>query len=459
MAALAGSLAAALIAVALVAAAVLRAPDVLASPSRYDRVTSPVVAAVANPAEPAFARLAAQLLVARDEALELARNVTPTVHFWVRQSGATVGEPYVATLWAVDPDGDEIETEVWASLGGESVPVERSGDTVSVAPSGPGRLMIAATAVDEHGASASAQITITVRHPHQPALFVALGDSVPAGTGLDPLDYVRDGDPCWRSERATYPMLVFDRVADRLGPDARFELLACAGATTDDLVGRAVPLPSGTSGSQLDRAVSANPGVITLAIGANNLRFNRPGELFDASGTLRDDLVGERLASARGGLDEILDTLVALTDATIVVTTYHDPAGDEPVGVPGCGGDCFAAASADVTQRLNDAIRAAVAAQPGRRVLLADAGPRFAGKGAPNGLGPDVLRGGGFGWLGEQVSGRLGGVHAFCDRHHGNFDTLVSAIDCIHPNLFGHRAYADEVGAALDASGALGRPG
>ena len=77
--------------------------------------------------------------------------------------------------------------------------------------------------------------------------YVALGDSFTAG--------LRSGEPRWA-----------DEVARGLGPETRYENLAWVGATSADV-----------ERSQLDRALSLDPDVVTLVCGANDvLESTRP---------------------------------------------------------------------------------------------------------------------------------------------------------------------------------------
>jgi hypothetical protein len=147
---------------------------------------------------------------------------------------------------------------------------------------------------------------------------------------------------------------------------------------------------------------------------------------------------------------------VAATDATVVVTTYHDPTAARPHGIDGCEGACFASAAAEVVSALDAAI-AGVASRFGDRVLVADVRPAFAGHGAGNGVGPDGMRAGDLpSWVPAAAGGLvdgLSGVTPFCADGDAGGEPWVSSFDCVHPNGTGADAYADAVVAALAAAG------
>jgi lysophospholipase L1-like esterase len=278
-------------------------------------------------------------------------------------------------------------------------------------------------------------------------VYAALGDSVPAGYGLDWHDVLGD-DPCWRGGGRSYPGKLEGRLEDELDVEVDRHLLACSGASTGDLL---------EEDGQVDDAVALQPDLVTVTIGANDLGFVHPERLV-AGGHLDDDLVDERLAAFGDGLAAVLHRLVTETDAVVVVTTYHDPAGPDPVGVDGCSGSCFSAIAATVTADLDGRI-ADVVAGAGRRVVLADVRPAFDGHGAPNGWGPDRLRELGVpGWLSHHLPGRVvdaldaaQGVQAYCAAHHDWHiePNWVNGLDCVHPNEDGAREYARLVDEAL----------
>jgi len=310
------------------------------------------------------------------------------------------------------------------------------------------------TATLRAGDGPATTIAFVARYPARPDTLVALGDSVASGQGLELADWL-GRDPCWRALDDAYPGLVFDTW--RKGrADAEFALVACSGATTGDLLTSPVAggpkgaAPSGaTTLSQVDWAVRANPGLVTITIGANDLEFSSPAKSFTPQGTLRPE-VDERLARVESGLGAVLSRLVDETDARIVVTTYHDPAATNPQGVDGCEGACFARTTRDVVDRLALAVEHSAARFTPKRVLVADVRRAFEGHGAPNGVGLDAIRTGGLGPLGDAASRLLGGVSAFCARDGPTSVSWVNALDCVHPNAAGARAYAEVVTTTID---------
>ena len=312
----------------------------------------------------------------------------------------------------------------------------------------------------------SMTVTVDVHHPYRPYDLVAMGDSVASGHGLQRGDYL-GLDSCWRAAQASYPGRVFAALvagweSDPDGPVARdevtplFHQVACSGAVTSEL--RTEPVGGGAGEfaalgpmSQVEWAARINPGLITLTVGANDLRFDRPGDFFDR-GRFLPQVARDRIDSMTADLEELLDELVRSTDSTIVITTLHNPTSGRPQGIRGCRGECFVAATEEVVSMFSDAVHR-VARPYWGRVLVVDFSEVLAGHGAPNGRGPDFLRAGG-GFISRHLPIPTRGVHPFCRRGHGDEDTWVNAADCVHPNGEGHRALAATVLAVLDSSGA-----
>ncbi len=304
-------------------------------------------------------------------------------------------------------------------------------------------------------------VTIDVHRPFRPYDVVAMGDSVASGHGLQRGDYL-GLDPCWRAASASYPGRVFASLvaqwnSDPTSPVARgevkplFHQVACSGAVTSDL-GRD-PVSGGTGEfaslgpmSQLEWAQRINPGLITLTVGANDLRFDRPNDFFDR-GEFLAEVARSRVQAMAAGLDEVLAELVRTTDSTIVVTTLHNPTSGRPQGVSHCRGECFVAATEEVVTMFSDAVHRVARSYRGR-VTVVEFADVLEGHGAPNGRGPDFLRAGS-GFISRHLPVPTRGVHPFCRRGHGNEDTWVNAADCVHPNGEGHRAMAAAVMAVL----------
>lgn len=372
---------------------------------------------------------------------------------------AIAGEPVEVPVTATDPDGGPVAVTV-RGLPPGAVHDPAAGVvrwTAAVPDAGTWTLRVAAT--DPSGATATAAVDVLARAEPHPGALVALGDSVASGYGLQRRDYLA-GDGCGRAGGETYADRVAGAWPSALGAAPTPWVVACSGATVDDLRDDAVPGPEGLVGDglgdrpQVDWAVAANPSVVTLTVGANDLRFFAPGELVGPGGAVDRARLGDRLTELGGDLDAVLGRLVAATDATVVVTTYHDPTAARPHGIDGCEGACFATAAAGIVDAL-DATIAEVASRFGERVLLADVRPAFDGHGAGNGIGPDGLRSGDLpSWVpaaAGRVVGGLSGVTPFCADGHPSGEPWVSSFDCVHPNGSGADAYAAAVVAALAA--------
>ncbi|MDG2112828.1 MAG: hypothetical protein P8N02_09470 [Actinomycetota bacterium] len=94
-------------------------------------------------------------------------------------------------------------------------------------------------------------------------------------------------------------------------------VVGCSGVTVDDLWSD--PVSGGTSRlggeyTQLDWALAANPGLITLTVGANDLRFDSPGDFFDG-GVFLSGVATRRVDAMRADLDHLVGRLVSGTDA------------------------------------------------------------------------------------------------------------------------------------------------
>ncbi len=361
-------------------------------------------------------------------------------------------QPALVTIEAFDPDGDPL---TWSVVGlPQGAVFDGSTATFTWTPTAAhiGRRAVRLIAHDPGGRRASATLNLVVRAPAHSGEYLALGDSVPAGHGLDWYDYERT-DPCWRARDASYPGRFFARWSTQaLGRS--YQLLACSGATVVDML---------SPGGQIDQARARNPGLVTITIGANDLGFTHPERLLPG-GVLDQATVDARLSRLRADLRRAIARLLDGTGARVVVTTYHDPTADDPVGVPGCSGPCFRAASSAVVEQLNGVIGEAVRSFPAGRVALVDVAPMFVGHGAPNGWGPDALRDRGLAdWVPESLLPEgtgwaldaLDSIHPYCaDGHNlGDDPNWVSGVDCVHPNADGAEAYADAVWAAWQASG------
>ncbi|MCP3855469.1 MAG: hypothetical protein GY745_09010 [Actinomycetia bacterium] len=351
----------------------------------------------------------------------------------------------VGGLGAIQIEAADREGEIVGFAGVDLPPEARfRGRSLEFRPEEPGEWEAVIRAVDEAGQLAEHTVVLRARHRATDALY-GLGDSVAAGHGLQYRDYV-GGDDCWRDEKHAYSRLVHGQLVDqgRLPVDAEYALVACSSFGTDDLLEDRVNGPAGRH-TQIDQVVAANPTVVTLTVGANDLGFLNPESLVEDGGGVDLAAVAERLSELQSQLDETLTRMVLETDSLIVVTTYHNPVADDPYGIDGCGGECFREAVGAGVQALNSVITSVVADQPDDRVAVADVAPLFEGHGAKNGLGPDALRTSDLPFVGGLVGDVLDASLAFCARGRPSHDSWVSTVDCIHPTQRGAEAYAEAV--------------
>ena len=379
-------------------------------------------------------------------------NVAPIAS--PRTFAADVGETVAMDVTAFDSDGEVVEI-IWSGL--PPGVLDAWDEERSWTPDDAGTWLGSYEVVDDDGASSVAELAFVARYPSNRDALVAMGDSVPSGHGLQEADYL-GRDSCWRDAGEAYPRRVFDALtaAGALTTEsAEFALVACSGHDTDDLF--ETPVTGGLDGTapdgvdkltQLDWAVRANPGIVTLTIGANDTGFVGPAKLLLPDHTLNRADIASRMDVIRADLRIVLDRLVAATDAKIFVTNYYNPTAIDPQGVPGCRQECFAEKAAEVVGDMNATI-AEVVAEYGQRVQLVDIHTAFVGHGAPNGLGPDILRAGGLGPIGSIVGGLVGEVHPYCAHGDTQGDSWINSVDCVHPDGKGTQVIADAVTAAI----------
>jgi lysophospholipase L1-like esterase len=386
------------------------------------------------------------------EVSEPPENVPPIVS--PRTFSVQVGESVPLDITAFDSDG-RVENILWFGLPPRSS-TAASGEQVWT-PDDAGTWIGSYEIVDDDGATSVADVAFVARYPSNRHALVAMGDSVPSGHGLQESDYL-GRDDCWRDGGEAYPRRVFDALvaAGELAAErAELALVACSGHDTDDLFetpvtgGLSETAPDGVDKlSQLEWAVRANPAIVTLTIGANDTGFVGPAKLLLADHSLDRADVARRMDVIRADLRIVLDRLVSATDAEVYVTNYYDPTAVDPQGVPGCRQECFAEKAAEVVGAMNDTI-AEVVAEFGPRVRLVDIHTPFVGHGAPNGLGPDGLRAGGFGVLGSLVGRLVADVHPYCAHGDAEGEPWINSIDCVHPDGTGTQVIADAVTAAI----------
>ena len=203
---------------------------------------------------------------------------------------ATVGD---STSQVIATDVDSSIAEIRIVDGPEGLTVD--GDQLRYVPLTAQSEVARVEVTDTQGLTTSGDVTLLGRFPGHPQALVAMGDSVPAGHGLDLLDYL-GGDLCWRSSNS-FPRRVFDMLnAEGVFPagQGEFALLACSGADVDDLYEREVSggfsdiTPASGTRSQLDWTVRSNPRFVTITIGANDTGFVGPDQLFLDDGVTLD---------------------------------------------------------------------------------------------------------------------------------------------------------------------------
>lgn len=386
------------------------------------------------------------------ESPEPPANVAPVAS--PRTFTAEVGETMSLDITAFDSDG-QVEGITWTGL--PPGVVEHRGGDRSWTPTDAGTWIGTYEVTDDDGAVTAAEVAFVARYEAHSDALVAMGDSVASGHGLQETDYF-GRDDCWRDAGEAYPQRVLEALvaAGELSAEsAELALVACSGHDTDDVF--ETPVTGGLEGTapegvdqmtQLEWAVRANPGIATITIGANDTGFVGPAKLLLDDGTLDRPDIARRMDVIRSDLRIVLERLVSATDADIYVTNYYNPTAIDPQGVDGCRRECFAENAAEVVGLMNSTI-AEVVAEFGDRVSLVDIHTPFIGHGAPNGLGPDVLRSGGFGPLGDLVGGLVGEVHPYCADGDTKDDSWVNSIDCVHPDGKGTQVIADTVVATI----------
>ena len=237
-----------------------------------------------------------------------------------------------------------------------------------------------------------------------PQNLVAVGDSFASGVGS--FVYYDDGSDCYRSP-FSYP----SQLAGATG--LPLTLLACSGATTDDVRREQVPfIPDGAD-------------LVTVTVGGNDIGYapvittcGLPGWLGNCHAA-----INEALDTLRYELPARLATVYAevkaeAEGARIVVTGY-------PLLFNGTDCNLFTFFTADEMARLNAATNALnkvikTAADAAGLAFVAVA-PDFAG-------------------------------HAVCDRRPWINGLVLPVVNSYHPNVVGHTAYAILVAPALFGS-------
>lgn len=383
-------------------------------------------------------------------ALSQGRNQAPEIDV-ADEVRVVLGDPdaseVVVKVRVSDPDGDSVRLRPNRSIPGlRTVRVNGIISEFRFRPRTPGTWKLTLTAIDSEGNSSVKDISFLARHPSNPGSVLAMGDSLGSGHGRDVTDYL-GRDSCWRSESKAYGRRVFNTLSSKglLASPTKFEMVACSGSTTSHL------LSTKRDGvTQLQRAIDLNPGVVTLTVGANDIRFDAPWNFVTPDDELNTEYLDPLLSTYKRRLDTILQRLVERTDADIVITTYYNPAAQSPQGIKGCRRACFLRISNQALDRLNQTIFDVVDDIDSPRLKAADIRTQFEGHGAPNGFGPDGLREEGVPVI-RDIFGRIvEGTHPYCARGKTIDNTWVSRVDCVHPNGTGHRRIGTVVAATVE---------
>lgn len=377
---------------------------------------------------------------------------------------AVVGQNVSEAIVVTDPNDDEVVIRAF----GEDVPgfapvTNVRGRMIGFEwePTEAGEWDVEVTATDTGGLVGSAQVQLVAHHEPSVDMFFAMGDSIAAGFGRDRSDFAGTDD-CFRSEIDSYGAIAFQSLieAGALGSRAEFMIVACAAAGSADLATTETSATNidgevvGDPISQLERATLLNPTIVTLSIGAGDVglfdleEFLRPDAGQDPLAAVDELELDRRVSTVRANLIDTFDVLTSTTSAHIVMTTAYNPVATNPVGIDGCTGECMVAASTRIVDALNAMLIDVASSQREGRVSVARLDGEADSWEAPNGLGIDALRDG-LGPLQGLVDNFTGGTSALCADDGGIDDSLISALDCAHPNEDGHREIAEIVAMVL----------
>jgi lysophospholipase L1-like esterase len=249
--------------------------------------------------------------------------------------------------------------------------------------------------------------------PPQPALYLALGDSVAAGVGAQP-----------PAERGYVPVLYRSLTGARpcgqgqaLGCRLDLTILAVPGATTSTLISNQLPAAERIL---QERNQNARPvddvRLITIDIGGNDVFRPIVTACADPTSPTCIGTIQTQLQQAATNYEVILSRLRAAAgpDTVIAVMTYYNP-------LPAC----------------NLAALGGLAA-----VVLEGGGP------VPAGLN-DIIR---------STAAAHDAVVAETEPVIENTD-LVGGADCLHPNTRGHQDIAGVFADVIDPQAVIGPPG
>jgi len=248
--------------------------------------------------------------------------------------------------------------------------------------------------------------------PPQPALYLALGDSVAAGVGAQP--------PSRGYVSVLYGKLTAARSCGQgqaIGCRIDLTNLAIPGATTTSLIGDQLPAAERILQERYHNQLPVDDvRLITLDIGGNDIFQPIVTACTDAASAACQTAIQNQLQQVATNYNVILSRLRAAAgpDTVIAVMTYYNP-------LPTCRlaslaplAEVVLEGGGPVPAGLNDIIRSAAAAHD---AVVVETAP--------------VIQ---------------------------NTD-LVGGTDCLHPNNSGHHDIADAFANAIDVSAVVGPPG
>jgi len=377
---------------------------------------------------------------------------------------AELGDEFTDAIISIDPDGDDVVVGVGPAPPGFTPTVNSRGRITGFAwrPTSVGEWDVAVTSADAAGLTTEETIHLLARSPRAVDLLLSMGDSIAAGFGRDRTDFLGTDD-CFRSESDSYATLASELLIDAgaLSESAEVLLVSCAEASSSSL-GSETVRATDTNGdfvgredkTQLEWARDLNPTIVTLTVGANDVGLFELEDVLladagdDPSLAMDTMMFDERIEVLGESLGEVLEILVTTTDAHIAVTTYYDPTASDPQGIEGCEGSCFVEVMDALMLRVNRAILGAIDSQPQARLSVVRLDAEQDVWEASNGSGPDFLRDG-LGPLQGIVDRFTQGSNATCASSGRPELDLVSSLDCLHPNVAGHREIAARVTEVL----------
>jgi lysophospholipase L1-like esterase len=301
----------------------------------------------------------------------------------------------------------------------------------------------------------AARVVSTVIPPDQKGNvldYFALGDSIASGYGL-----MDDGSACHRS-KLSYPYIVLDELEKRYD-QVNFLFLACSGATAGEPDAATLAMDRYKwFRNQVDevlRRLSSRPTLITINIGANDLRWSDPGVILphlvengdkylDWVSSISDTVAGELRA-------QLVRLANGHPNVMVLVTNLYNPFNNQSVFFslpPACTDilntlDCYQRAYYEVSG-LNNALVLDVYVPLGRPAWLrvVPVEPLFDGHAAPSPYCGDAAPGVNDTWI--QYPGD--------PNSNGDVPLVMNLLvthnehgDCFHPNEKGAAAIANIV--------------